>query len=257
MAECQREQLDNVPVAVCAGLINLMDPKCVNEIVGTILRAEDQFGMEVGLGILDTFNKAVAAGGGDENTARDQNRAWGHLRQVHEVLARWHTIHIGAIGHTGKDETRGARGSNAADGDNDVSLQIKDEGAIKSVTIYKANELPEGPLMRFKMEPFDTGLKDEDGDAVEVWLAGSDKINPAPIATRTTLTKNQQTMFAMLLDAGSVGLTSEEWNDKAREAGIGAGRRADLYDNRRAMQRQKLIHQYVGRWFVDHKSDTP
>ena len=48
-AECQREQLDNVPVAVCAGLINLMNPKCVNEIVGTILHAEDQFGMEVGL----------------------------------------------------------------------------------------------------------------------------------------------------------------------------------------------------------------
>ena len=137
------------------------------------------------------------------------------------------------------------------------SLQIKDEGAIKSVTIYKANELPEGSLMRFKMEPFDTGLKDEDGDAVEVWLAGSDKIDLAPIATRTTLTKNQQTMFAMLLDAGSAGLTSEEWNDKAREAGIGASRRADLYDNRRAMQRQKLIHQYVGRWFVDHKRDAP
>ena len=198
-AECQREQLDDVPVAVCAGLVNLMDPKCVDEIVGTILRAEDQFGMEAGLAVLDTYNKAVAAGGGDENTARDQNRAWGHLRQVHEVLARWHTIHIGAIGHTGKDETRGARGSNAADGDNDVSLQIKDEGAIKSVTIYKANELPEGPLMRFKMEPFDTGLKDEDGDSVEVWLAGADKIDPAPMEARTRLTKNQQTMFAMLL----------------------------------------------------------
>jgi AAA domain len=242
-AECQREQLDNVPVAVCAGLINLMDPKCVDEIVGTILRAEDQFGMEVGLAVLDTFNKAVAAGGGDENTARDQNRAWGHLRQVHEVLARWHTIHIGAIGHTGKDESRGARGSNAADGDNDVSLQIKDEGAIKSVTIYKANELPEGPLMRFKMEPFDTGLKDEDGDAVEVWLAGSDKIDPAPIEAHPKLTKNQQTMFAMLHAAGSGGLTSEEWNERAREAGVGVGRRADLYDNRSTMQSKKLVYQ--------------
>jgi hypothetical protein len=256
-AECQREQLDNVPVAVCAGLINLMDPKCINEIVGTILRAEDQFGMEAGLAVLDTFNKAVAAGGGDENTARDQNRAWGHLRQVHEVLARWHTIHIGAIGHTGKDETRGARGSNAADGDNDVSLQIKDEGAIKSVAIYKANELPEGPLMRFKMQPFDTGLKDEDGDTVEVWLAGSDKIDPVPIEARPKLTKNQQTMFAMLHAAGSAGLTSEEWNDRAREAGIGAARRADLYDNRSAMQSKKLVYQYAGRWFVHHKSDAP
>jgi hypothetical protein len=189
-AECRRQRLDDVPVAVCARLVNLMDPKCVDEIVGTILRAEDQFGMQAGLAVLDTYNKAVAAGGGDENTARDQNRAWGHLRQVHEVLARWHTIHIGAIGHTGKDESRGARGSNAADGDNDVSLQIKDEGAVKSVTIYKANELPEGPLMRFKMEPFDTGLKDEDGDSVEVWLAGSDKIDPAPMEARPKLTKS-------------------------------------------------------------------
>ena len=68
-----------------------------------------KFLMEVGLAILYTFNKAVAAGGGDENTARDQNRAWGHLRQVHEALPRRHPIHIGAIGHTGKDETRGAR----------------------------------------------------------------------------------------------------------------------------------------------------
>ena len=255
-AECQREQIDTVPIAVCAGLINLMDPKCVDEIAGTLLAAEDQFGIEVGFAILDTFNKAVAAGGGDENTARDQNRAWGHLRLVHEAMARWHTIHIGAIGHTGKDESRGARGSNAADGDNDVSLQIRDEGAIKDVTIYKANELPEGPLMRFKMEPYSTGLSDEDGDPVEVWIAGPDKLAGAPRQRQNKLTKNQQTLFAILHDAGGVGLTSEEWNDKARDVGIGTGRRADLYDNRCALQTRKLVYQSGGKWFVDHKSDA-
>ena len=179
--ECQREGFGEVPVAISGGTLNIMDPGCVNEMVGTILRAEDAVGMEVALVSIDTFSKALAAGNGDENLARDQNIAWGHMRQVHEVIARWHSIHINAVGHTGKDESRGARGSNAATGDNDVLLQIKTEGFIKSVSIEKANELPEGPFMRFKMEPYDTGEKDEDGNAAEVWITSGETINAAPI----------------------------------------------------------------------------
>jgi hypothetical protein len=115
-AQCQRDGLGEVPVAVAAGIINLMDPKCVDEIVGTMLTAEDKFGLSADLGVFDTFSKGIAAGGGDENLARDQNRVWGHLRSVHETMARYHPVHLGAIGHTGKDESRGPRGSNAADG---------------------------------------------------------------------------------------------------------------------------------------------
>ena len=256
-AECQREQIDSVPIAVCAGLINLMDPKCVKEIVGTILAAEDRFGIEVGLAVLDTYNKAVAAGGGDENTARDQNRAWGHLRLVHETMARWHTVHVSAVGHTGKDESRGARGSNAADGDNDVSLQIKDSGSIKDVAIYKANELPEGPLMRFKMEPYNTGLTDEDGDPIEVWIAGSDTVAAPAKPVKTEMTKNEQTMFRILHGAGAKGLTIDQRNDMAREAGIGTSRRATLYDIREKLKDKKLVREYAGVCRVDHNSDAP
>jgi hypothetical protein len=136
-------------------------------------------GSEVGLMVLDTFGKAIAAGGGDENSARDQNVAWGHLRLVHEAMARWHGIHIAAIGHTGKDESRGARGSNAADGDNDVSLQIKNETHTKSVAIYKANELATGPLMQFRMEPQGSGQVDDDGDPIDIWIVAPDQLGPA------------------------------------------------------------------------------
>jgi AAA domain len=50
-AEAQRDGLGEVPVTVCPGIINLLDPKCVREIAGTILAAEDKFGLEVGLAI--------------------------------------------------------------------------------------------------------------------------------------------------------------------------------------------------------------
>jgi hypothetical protein len=178
-AECEREGFGTVPIAVAPGMLNVLDPRCVEAIVGTILRAEDDLGVEVGFMGLDTFGKAIAAGGGDENSARDQNVAWGHLRMVHEAMARWHGIHIAAIGHTGKDESRGARGSNAADGDNDVSLQIKNETHTKSVAIYKANELPTGPLLQFRMEPQNTGQVDDDGDPVDIWIVAPDQMGPA------------------------------------------------------------------------------
>ena len=60
------------------------------------------------------------------------------------------SIHVNSIGHTGKDQSRGARGSNAAEGDNDLLLQIRSDGPTKDVEIVKANEPPEGPLTRSK-----------------------------------------------------------------------------------------------------------
>jgi hypothetical protein len=63
-AECEREGFGTIPIAVAPGMLSVLDPRCVEAIVGTILRAEDDMGAEVGLMILDTFGKAIAAGGG-------------------------------------------------------------------------------------------------------------------------------------------------------------------------------------------------
>jgi hypothetical protein len=253
-AQCQRDGIDNVPIEVADPLDDLMNDACVEQIIGTILAAEDKLGIEIGLAAFDTVNKGIARGGGDEDKAKDQNRAWGNLRKVHEGMARFHGVHLAGIGHTGKDESRGARGSNAAKGDNDVELQIRN-GTIKSVEIAKANELPEGPLMRFRMEPYDTGLKDDEGKPVEVWIPAAEMIATAATEDEPRPTKNQQTMFEMLRAAGKAGLTSDEWNELARAEGIGLKRRTDLYDIRTALKnRHKTIHEYAGRWYVNHNS---
>jgi hypothetical protein len=42
-------------------------------------------------------------------------------------------------------------------------------------------------------------------------------------------------MFTILYDAGERGLSTEAWNERAREAGIGTKRKADLYDIRAAL----------------------
>ena len=73
----------------------------------------------------------------------------------------------------------------------------------------------------------------------------------APAAAKVKLTKNQQTMFAILVNAKR--LTTDEWNEQAREAGIGVARRADLFDIKDALKDKKLVTQLGEQWTVRHE----
>ena len=116
--------------------------------------------LPVGYIVIDTFAKGIAAGGGDEDKARDQNKCLTNLRRLHEKA----DLHIAIVGHTGKDETKGSRGSNAHPADADVQVQIFGD-EIKSARVIKGNDQPEGQLTAFKLEAAELGL-DEDGDPI-------------------------------------------------------------------------------------------
>jgi RecA-family ATPase len=105
----QRDSLQGLPIAVADAVIDLLNPACVDTIVATVREAEKHFGLGVGLIGIDTYAKGIAANGGDEDKAKDQNRAAANLRSVHSRLEN--NVHIALVGHTGKDESRGARGS--------------------------------------------------------------------------------------------------------------------------------------------------
>lgn len=164
----------DLPIAVVGQIINLMDPRCVDLILPALKEAEQKFGQKVRISIFDTYNKGIAIGGGDEDKAKDQNRALGHLRRLQETYPG---LHVMAIGHTGKDEGRGARGSNALPGDADVQNQISAAGDIKIVTTTKANDAPEGELLRFKLEPYVFGV-DEDGDPISAHIVDGAIVPP-------------------------------------------------------------------------------
>jgi len=98
----RRDGQADLPIAVAGELIGLINLSCVDIILSTLKKAEDRFSLEVGLAIIDTYNKGIAAGGGDEDKARDQNIALANLRRVLEQS----NVHIAGAGHTGKDESR-------------------------------------------------------------------------------------------------------------------------------------------------------
>jgi hypothetical protein len=140
--------------------------------------AEQTLGVSIGLGIFDTFAKLIATQGGDENSAKDQGAVFGNVQQLKNAT----DIAAALIGHTGKDESRGARGSNALLGDVDLMVMLSGDD-IRTATVTGANDAPEGPLFSFKSEVYDFGL-DDDGDPITVNIVGSETVSETAMKRR-------------------------------------------------------------------------
>ena len=87
---------------------------------------------------------------------------------LRRVFDRGCHIHIAGVGHTGKDEARGERGSSARLADVDLQVQIIGN-AVKTVTVTKANDQPLGATTAFTLEPYDFGM-DEDGEPFRTFI---------------------------------------------------------------------------------------
>jgi hypothetical protein len=255
VAHCERAKLtqddmDQMSIALCSSTIDLTSPTCVDDVKATLRSVMDESGGPAGLLIFDTFAKLIAAGGKDENSAKDQGMVFANIQRIKDAAGK---PHVALVGHTGKDESRGARGSNAILGDVDIMVEISASGDIRTATVTKANDAPEGTLFSFKSEIHNFGT-DEDGEPITVNVVSSEDVS-AQVAAQTTgpkLRPNQRTVFELLHAAGGAGLTLEDWNAQAKDAGIGVHRKADLTDIRNSLLSKGFVREYGGRWKVDH-----
>jgi hypothetical protein len=239
----------DIPLIVCADLIDLTSPGSDRVVIETLNAMSKDLGVTVGAGIFDTRAKLIAGAGGDENLAKDRGVINANMQRVRNETG----IYSLFIGHTGKDPGRGERGSNAGLGDDDVQMTITKLGDIFNVEVTAANDMDEGHLFSFRSEPYVFGQRD-DGTPDQVYIVGAAPEQKATSHQEVRLTKNQQTLFAILYDAGGQGLTLEEWNERAVSAGLAVKRRADLFDWRSSLQKKGLIREYGGKWRVNHSS---
>jgi hypothetical protein len=167
---------EDLPIAVMPRLIDVVDPHCVDEIAAAIEATEKRFGMQVGPITFDTWNKGIAAGGGNEDKAEHQNAAAANLRRI---IERFPYVHCMTIGHTGKDAERGERGSNATQGDRDVGIVIRRAYDLRVVRVEYANSIPDQRnITAFKVEPMAIGI-DDDNDPIK-GLTVSEKLWAIP-----------------------------------------------------------------------------
>jgi len=97
------------------------------------------------------------------------------------TYTRGSTCILPLVGHTGKDENRGARGlATPHVGDVDVMVQISGE-TTKVAQVIKGNDQPERAVARFKLEAFELG-RDEDGEPITTAIVTTE-LAVAPTST--------------------------------------------------------------------------
>lgn len=147
--------------------VNLMDRAEVGSFVTFAKSIKDSHIMPIGMVVIDTLAASMA--GGDENSARDMGLAIAGMATIRDELQ---TLVV-AVHHTGKDETKGARGSSALRAAVDTELAVAGQTGIRTAMVEKQRDLPTGETFGFTLEPVVVG-RDDSGDITTVVVAEAD-----------------------------------------------------------------------------------
>jgi hypothetical protein len=141
----------DVPFYVRPKAVNFRDPQMVAELVALV--RETVGNQRVALVVIDTLARAMP--GADENSAQEVGLVIAQCDLVKEHLRAT----VAPIHHTGKDQERGMRGSNAIHGAVDATFRIKaaGKGRVSMVNEDQKDGEP-APPMTFDMETVSVGL---------------------------------------------------------------------------------------------------
>lgn len=232
----ERHAIHNIPFALMGGMFDLRTSHATAAIVETARQVEGETGHGLALIVIDTISRALC--GGDENSPKDM----GAIVAATSMLQIDTKAHILWVHHMPQDGAERLRGHGALLGAMDTTVHVAKAGALRIATVIKANDAEEGESIAFTLEGVTIGPETTAPVVVPAENAAQAK------SVEPSLTKNQQTMISILRGADAAGLTTEQWNERARAVDIGTKRKADLYDIRAALKSKDLIRQYGDRW---------
>lgn len=150
----------DVPLAVVSGRLDMTaDLADARDLATAVRHLEEESGEDCVLIVIDTLTRVF--GGGDQNASKDMGR----FVQAVDELGRLTNAHILVIHHSPWNEKRG-KGAIDLDGAVDLSLFVKKEGDVCSLSCDGSNDGEEGELLRFRMQGVEVGRTD-DGKATE------------------------------------------------------------------------------------------
>lgn len=156
--------------------------------------------------VFDTFAKALM--GGDENSAQDV----GSFNNAVEALIQSTGACVVIVHHSGKDKSKGARGSSALLGALDTEIEV-DNGQVVS---RKQRDIELGEPIGFKLVPMVVG-QDQDGDDLTSCTVDA---HAAPaVSGLPRLAGNARRAFEVLcsLRPDNSPVTAREWQDNCLE----------------------------------------
>lgn len=221
--------------AIVPRVVNLLDELDVERLFATLESLAAERGVPV-LIVIDTLSRSMV--GGDENAAQDMGRAIA----VADRLRDQFNAATAFVHHSGKDVTKGSRGSSALLGAADTYIRIEsDDQGNRLAEVEWSRDGEAGRQYPFRLRVVELG-QDADGDLVTTCVvesggaplsrsAGRSRTLPAP--ARVAL----DALSSAIADCGELhaGIRSvrvDHWRE-AFDAALGAGPLSDDKKERR------------------------
>lgn len=184
----------------------ITDPASVDALIATVNGA----GHQGALIVVDT--QSQAAPGIDEDKAKDMTLVLGEAKRISESTRGVVLL----VGHTGKDEERGLRGSYAQRANVDFTLEVKRQPGARRVALKtgKEKDNSDDQAIAFDVQIWDVGT-DEDGDPVSSCVAipmEGVEYRPTPKATPAQARALDTLREAMRLK-GADKVSRDEWGE--------------------------------------------
>jgi hypothetical protein len=154
-AQHHKVDLTQVPVSVLNGAPNLMLLEDAKDLAAGVLAAGD-----TSVIVVDTL--AQTTPGANENAGEDMGKALGHCKRLHELTGALVVL----IHHSGKDQTKGARGWSGLRAAADAEIEVvRTESGQRALRLSKAKDGEDGLEWGFALDVVQVGV-DEDLEPV-------------------------------------------------------------------------------------------
>jgi len=134
-------------------------PNLLGEQDHVLLAKEIEISGGADLIIIDTL--AASSPGADENAAKDMGRVIEHCKRLHKSTGA--TVLL--VHHSGKDESKGARGWSGLRAAVDAEIEVNRTGDYRTASVTKLKDGEDGAKFAFKLVPIEICI-DADGDPV-------------------------------------------------------------------------------------------
>jgi hypothetical protein len=189
--------------------------------------------------VLDTLNKSLIG-----SESKDVDMA-NYIAAAESIQKAFNCLVV-IVHHHGIEESR-PRGHTSLRGAIDVMIKITRDVQNNIIAVVEEmRDGPEGAQIASRLVVVTVG---QDLKGRPLTSAAVESVEMAAATPRgPRMTPNQKTMLSLLEGAGPLGLTVNEWNDRAREAGLGKHRPATLADLRAELSRKRLVAEHGERW---------
>lgn len=224
--------LGKVPLGIIHAVPNLLNEDDIAELLSSVSKAGG-----VDLIVIDTF--AQVTPGANENSGEDMGKALRHARMLREVTGAMVLL----VHHSGKDQTRGARGWSGIKAAADVELEVirPEDSETRLLRTSKQKDGRDDLRWGFDLEEIILGF-DADGDEITSVVAVEAEVPEWRDETEVQMTSNLKTAIVDALKGAEIGGRGPYLTTAELESALAAREvSGDMWAKLREMAREGVI----------------